>query len=105
MAKATKRTKRRSGPVRLERRVRAARLQKILDAKNEIESCLLTLKQQFKITWADNGFKGLYYLVRLARKSPQRRVDRNPTGAITGTGRPVIGRMSGSQDSGPANPK
>ena len=70
MAKTTKQTKRRSRPVRLERRARAARLKKILDAKVELESCLLTLKQNFKITWTDNGFEDLYYLVRLARKAP-----------------------------------
>jgi len=56
--------------VRVEGTVRAARLKKIKDAERELESCLLTLKEHFKITWTENGFQGLYYLARLARKAP-----------------------------------
>ena len=56
--------------VRVEGRVRAARLEKIRRANYELQSCLLTLKEHFKITWTDEGFRDLHYLVNLARKAP-----------------------------------
>ncbi len=55
---------------RVERRVRALRLEKIRAAQSELESALLTLKEHFGITWTGPGFRSLLMLVRLARKAP-----------------------------------
>lgn len=49
---------------------RKVRLRKIRDAKNDLESALLTLKAHYGITWTGPCFKHLYWLVRLARKAP-----------------------------------
>lgn len=56
--------------VRVEGRVRAARLKHIRAAKRDLESALLTLKEHLGITWTDRCFRNLYMLVRLARKAP-----------------------------------
>lgn len=55
---------------RVERRVRARRLDKIRSAERDLESALLTLKNHFGITWTGPSFTNLYSLVRLARKAP-----------------------------------
>lgn len=49
---------------------RRKRLRAIKDAERELESALLTLREHFKVGWASESFRHLYYLVRLARKAP-----------------------------------
>lgn len=45
----------------------------ITQAQRELESCLLTMKQHYKVTWTENGFAALYFLIRLAKKAPKKR--------------------------------
>ena len=49
---------------------RRKRLSDIRAAQRELESALLTLRDQFKVSWANKSFNSLYYLIRLARKAP-----------------------------------
>lgn len=42
---------------------------KISEAQRELESCLFTLKQHYKVSWTDKGFEALYFLVRKAKKA------------------------------------
>ena len=49
---------------------RHKRLKKIRAAKTDLESALLTLRDHFRVTWANKSFNSLYYLLALARKAP-----------------------------------
>ncbi len=40
----------------------------IKEAQRELESCLLTMKEHYKVSWTDKGFEALYFLIRLTKK-------------------------------------
>jgi hypothetical protein len=56
--------------IKKQKKKRRVQLKAIRGATYDLESALLTLKNTYKVKWADDCFDHLYYLQRLARKAP-----------------------------------